>query len=367
MKIKPFEIERYFAKHEFSAPYLLSCSDAEPLSLTEVLEMADPDTINLWDSLSLGYTESQGHRKLLTAIADLYQDISSDQILEVIPEEGIFITLNTLLKAGDHIIVTHPGYQSLYQIAISLGCDVNWWEPHMQTDMTFSIADLNNLIKPETRLIIANFPHNPTGALLTKHQQDEMINLARKHDIIIFSDEMYRYAEMDTADRLPAIVETYENGISLGGLSKSFSLPGLRVGWLASQNTQFLNSAAIWKDYTTICAAAPSEILALAALKSMDAILLRNAAIYQHNLTILDEFFDRHQALFRWIPPKGGTIIFPEYLGDRTADALSAALIKKAGIMLLPASIMGYPGNHVRVGFGRKNMPKVLARLEKFL
>ena len=367
MKIKPFTLERYFAKHEFSAPYLLSCSDAEPLTLSELLEMADAETHDLWNNLSLGYTESRGHPALLETIKDLYRNISVGDLIEIVAEEGIFIAMHSILKKGDHVIVTRPGYQSLYQIAISIGCEMSWWEPRLQSDMAFHIEDLSSLVTPKTRLIVVNFPHNPTGALIDKESQSELIHIAREKDIIIFSDEMYRYAELEPADRLPAMASLYEKGISLSGMSKSFSLPGLRVGWLVSQDQDFIRSAEILKDYTTICAAAPSEILALIALRSKQKILDRNADIYKKNLTALGDFFQSHHNLFRWSAPKAGTVIFPEYLGGQSAAVMCENLLKQNGVMLLPATVLGYDGNYVRIGFGRRDMPEVLGIFDHFL
>lgn len=365
--IEPFALERYFAEHEFSAPYLLSCSDAEPLTLSELIEMADAQTRALWEKLSLGYTDSRGHPLLLEAIAELHPGLSTHNVLEVVPEEGIFIAMHALLDAGDHVIVTHPGYQSLHEIAISIGCDVSWWEPHMQSDMSFHLEDILELITPRTKLIVVNFPHNPTGALIDHQAQRELINLAGENGIFIFSDEMYRFSEFDRNDRLPAMAAFYKNGISLGGMSKSFSLPGLRTGWIASQDTGFLEKAMIMKDYTTICAAAPSEILALIALQAKERILNRNAEIYKKNLETLSGFFQKHSGLFRWVPPKAGTVTFPEYLGNQSALSLCEDLLVNRGVMLLPSSIIGYDGNYVRIGFGRRDIPSVLARFDEYL
>jgi len=367
MKIEPFALERYFAKHEFSAPYLLSCSDAESFVLSELLNLADSHMRNIWNDLSLGYTESHGHPLLLEMIASLYPSLSKDHVLEVVPEEGIFIAMHALLETGDHVIVTHPGYQSLYQVAVSIGCEVSWWEPHMHSDMAFHIEDLLGLITPRTKLIVVNFPHNPTGALIKAGEQADLVQIARDNNIAIFSDEMYRYAEIDPTDRLPAMATLYEKSVSLCGMSKSFSLPGLRVGWLLSQDLDFLESALVMKDYTTICASAPSEILALIALQSKEHILDRNLKIYTHNLYVLNEFFERHASLFRWVAPKSGTVTFPEYLGAQPAAGFCEHLLKECGIMLLPASVIGYDDDYVRIGFGRRDMPSVLDRFDHFL
>ena len=128
MKIKPFKLERYFAKYEFSAPYLLCTSDCEPLTLKELLEFAEETSLMLWNNLWLGYTESQGHPILREEISKLYKNISSEEVLVITPEEGIFIAMNVLLKKGDHLIVTFPGYQSLYETANSIGAEVSKWK-----------------------------------------------------------------------------------------------------------------------------------------------------------------------------------------------------------------------------------------------
>ncbi len=367
MKIKPFTLERYFAKYEFSAPYLLSCSDAEPLTLTELLGMADEEIHTLWENLSLGYTESQGHHLLLHEIAELYEGITPEHVVEVVPEEGIFIAMNILLELEDHVITTFPGYQSLFEIAVSIGCQVSKWQPDFAHGFRFSVNDLKQLVRENTKLIVINFPHNPTGALLSHAELQEVIILAKEKGICVFSDEMYRFSELTHTDRLPSVCELYPKGISLFGLSKSFSLPGLRVGWLVSRDINLIEDIKSYKDYTTICGSAPSEILAIIALRAREAILTRNRAIISHNLRILDEFFREHDAVFTWHKPHGGTVGFPELLLDIPVDQFCGQLLEKKGVLLLPASVIGSHSNHFRIGFGRRDMPEVLGKLAEFL
>jgi len=367
MKIKPFALERYFAKYEFSAPYLLSCSDAEPLTLKELLSMADRETRALWENLSLGYTESQGHPLLLQEIAELYESITPQHVVEIVPEEGIFIAMNVLLELEDHVITTFPGYQSLFEIAASIGCQVSKWQPDFAQGMKFSVNDLKQLVRENTKLIVINFPHNPTGALLSRAELQEVIALAKEKGIRVFSDEMYHFTELTHTNRLPSVCELYPKGISLFGLSKSFSLPGLRVGWLISRDLKLIEDIKFYKDYTTICGSAPSEVLAIIALRAREAILARNRAIISHNLQILDKFFREHVDVFTWHKPCGGTIGFPELLLDIPIDQFCAQLLEKKGVMLLPASVIGSQSNHFRVGFGRRDMPKALGKLAEFL
>lgn len=368
MNLQPFAIERYFAKHEFSAPYLLSASDSESYSMRELLAHTTPAQLDQWENLALGYTESKGHPDLLAAVANLYADaVHTDHIIEVVPEEGIFIAMNTLLQSGDHVVVTAPAYQSLAEIARGIGCEVTPWYPDSTNGWYFDPDALADLLRPETRLIVVNFPHNPTGALPTHDEYARIIELARERGITVFSDEMYRFFEFDPADRLPSACEVYENAVTLCGLSKSFGLPGLRVGWLATRNTDFMARFQQFKDYTTICSSAPSEVLAIIALGAHDQLAARNIAIAQTNLDTLDAFLFRHSGRLNWHRPKAGTITLAEVKLDVDIQHFADDLVAKAGVMIVPATIFDYPGCYFRLGFGRRNLPDTLAQFEHYL
>lgn len=367
MKIKPFKIERYFAKYEFSAPYLLCCSDCEPLTLKELISIADRKSLELWENLRLGYTEMQGNPLLRREVTKLYSKIDPDEVLIAAPEEGIFISMNVLLEKGDHVISTFPAYQSLYEVANSLGCEVTKWMPKTGKEWIFDIGFLRSAIKKNTKLIVVNFPHNPTGALPRKEQFDQILEIAKNRGIYVFSDEMYRFLEQDENERLPSGSDLYERAICLFGVSKSFALAGLRIGWLVIKDKKIFSKMIKFKDYTTICSSAPSEILAIMALRAKEKIIKRNLKIIQSNLAILDDFFESYSKLFSWIKPKAGSIGFPELLLKKSISEFCLDLVEKKGVMLLPASVYDYEGNNFRIGFGRKNMPEALTKLEEYL
>ncbi|MHB8055937.1 MAG: aminotransferase class I/II-fold pyridoxal phosphate-dependent enzyme [Candidatus Aminicenantales bacterium] len=367
MKIQPFKLERYFAAHEFSATYLMCASDCEALSLSELLATADADSWKEWLGLKLGYTESQGHHALREEIARLYENIKADEVLTVTPEEGIYIAMNTLLKRGDHVVVTFPGYQSLYEIAISLGCEVSKWTPREENGWIFKIDDLGDLIRDKTRLIVVNFPHNPTGATISRADLEMIAEIAEQKGIVLFSDEMYRFLEHDAEDRLPSACDLSDGAVSLFGMSKSFALAGLRIGWLTTKNAALFGDLASFKDYTTICASAPSEILAIMGLRAKGWILKRNLGLIKSNLKLLDTFFGEHADLFEWNKPKAGPIGFPRLKSDTNVAAFCANLLAKKGVLLLPADQYGFEGNNFRVGFARRNMPKALEKLREYV
>ena len=369
MNIRPFELERYFAKYEFSAPYMLSSSDCEPLTLKEILTFADKESLKLWENLWLGYTESQGHPLLREEIVRLYSGVSPNQIITVVPEEGILIAMNVLLERGDHVISTYPGYQTLYGIAETLGCEVTKWLPEIKDNKwKFDVEFIRKSIKRDTKLIVVNFPHNPTGALLSQDEFKEVLELAKENNIYLFSDEMYRLLEYGNFARLPSACEIYDNSISLFGLSKTFGLAGLRLGWLVTKNKELLNRFQTYKDYTTICGSAPSEILGLIALKSNEKIISRNLSIIKSNLKLLDELFTRYSEMFNWYKPVAGSIAFPELrISGLDVYDFCQNLVKEKGVMLLPSRVYDYRGNNFRIGFGRKNMSEALNLLEEYL
>jgi aspartate/methionine/tyrosine aminotransferase len=367
MKIQPFKLERYFAKYEFSSPFLLSCSDCEPLSLKEVLALADEDMLRLWNDLKLGYTESQGHRLLREEIVELYQTIKPEQVLVITPEEGILIVMNSLLEKGDRVITTFPGYQSLYEIANSLGCEVSSWIPKEDHGWTFDINDFKKLVRDDIRLIVINFPHNPTGATIQERELREIVDIAGQNNILVFSDEMYRFLEYDRADRTSSACDVYDNAVSLFGMSKSFALAGLRIGWLTTKNSELIKKFSIYKDYTTICSGAPSEVLATIALRARNKILKRNLDIIGGNLKVLDEFFADYAGLFDWYRPNAGSIGFPKLKANVDIADFCLDLVERKGVMLLPSAVYDLRSNNFRVGFGRKNMPEALAKLEEYL
>ena len=367
MQIPPFQLERYFGKYEFSSRYLLSSSDCESLSLEELLAMADVEMADSWQDLKLGYTESWGHPVLREEIARIYEQVGPDEVLTVVPEEGIFLLMHALLEPGDHVICTYPGYQSLYEIARAIGCEVSTWEPDEGRGWHFDLDVLASKLRANTKLVVANFPHNPTGILPSKDDFIAMVELVRERGAYLLSDEMYRYLEAEPGTTLPAACDLYERAFSLFGLSKSFGLPGLRTGWLASQDRQGLERISQLKDYTTICASAPSELLAIIALRSKEIILKQQTERTRRNLSILDTFFERFQDQFSWNRPKGGSICFPRMLLVEDTYAFSERVVEETGIMLAPSRTFQYGDHHLRIGFGRENLPQVVALFGEYL
>jgi aspartate/methionine/tyrosine aminotransferase len=367
MKIEDFKLERYFAKYEFKTPYLLSSSDCESMSIQELLAL-ESGSHETFLAHQLGYTESEGWPALREEISHLYNTIDASHIFCFAgAQEGIFILMNTLLEAGHHIIVQTPAYQSLYAVAQAMGCEITSWPVQEENNWDVDLEFLQTHIKANTKLIIVNSPHNPTGALISKEKWQNLVDIAQSHNIVLFSDEVYRMLEFNPEERLPAACDVYPNGVSLGVMSKAFGLAGLRIGWIATQNEEILTKLRHFKDYTTICNSAPSEFLALIALKSKEKILARNLGIIETNLQILDQFFLKYAPLFEWVKPRAGSIGFVRLKIDEDVETFCLDVIEHAGVLLLPSTLYEFGTHHFRLGFGRKNLPMALEHLEQYL
>lgn len=366
MQLRPFKLERYFAKYEFNTKYLLCSSDCESMTIAELLSL-DPDAAENFHSHWLGYTESQGSPSLRRTICEIYQTMQPDDILvHTGAGEAIYLFMLAALEAGDHVIVHSPCYQSLFEVAHSLGCDVSLWIAREENDWALDLDELPLMIQPNTKAIIVNTPHNPTGYLMSRSDYESLHRFARDHNLLLFSDEVYRESEYDPATRLPAACDLGDYAVSLGVTSKTYGLAGLRIGWIAAKNRKLYERMAAIKDYTTICNSAPSEYLAEVAMRNRQKLIDRNLDIIQHNLSVVDNFFQRRANLFSWIRPCAGSIAFPRYLGGNV-ESFCDELVREAGVLLLPGSIYDDQARHFRLGLGRKNLPEAIAQLEKFL
>ena len=339
----------------------------EAYRLHELLALADDETRALWHDLRLAYTESAGHPLLRAEIARTYETMAPDEtLLFAGAEEAIFTLANVLLDRGEHAVVTWPAYQSLHEVARAAGAEVDLLPLDPARGWALDLDALQRLLRPTTRLIVANFPHNPTGALPDRETFEALVAMARFSGCWLLSDEVYRGLEYRDADRLPAACDLYEHAVSLGVMSKAYALPGLRTGWIATHDPEVRRRAATFKDYTTICNAAPSEILALIALRARERVLTRSRAIVTTNLAHLDHFFRQWDGAFSWVRPRAGSVAFPRLTNDVPIDDFAAGLVEREGVLLLPGTQFGYPGNYFRLGFGRADLPAALAALARY-
>lgn len=372
MPLPPFRLERFFARHEFAVEHVLCASDCESWTVGELLEL-DPGAGEAFQGLRLGYTESPGAPGLRREIAALYETVDPDDVLVFSGgQEAIFALMQVALEPGERLFVHFPAYQSLHEVARARGCDVVLWRAREEDGWALDPAFLRwQLLQGSggpARAVVVNSPHNPTGSVLAPERLEDLAGLAREEGLLLVSDEAYRFLELRQEDRAPAACDLDGTALSLGVLSKSFGLPGLRIGWIATRDRALLDRLAGVKDYLTICSSAPSELLAELALRHRDAVLERNRGIVRENLALLEDFLERRGDLFEWVPPAAGPVAYPALRAGQGANAFCAELLERTGVLLLPGSLFDdCDHRHVRIGFGRKDFPEGLARLEEAL
>lgn len=371
-RMRDFALEVHFAKWEFAAKYHMTASDAESMPLRELLAMASAEDRVTFDAVSLGYTETFGSPLLRKEIATTYDTVSPEELLCFAGvEEGIYAAMHVLLDEQDHAIVLTPNYQAAETVPLSI-CEMTGVPLDAERHWDLDIDRLSDAVRPNTKVISINFPNNPTGRIIPRATLDAIVDICRKRGIWLFNDELHRLIERDPALRLPQVVDLYERGISLNGMSKAYGMPGLRIGWLACKDRDLLIRFERFKHYLSICNSAPSEVLARIALKARHAILEKNRKIVRGNLAALRDFFAEFPDLFDWQEPDGGCVGLARYKGKEGVEEFTRRLVEESGVLFLPASIFRselseVPADRMRVGFGRSHVPRGLAAMRDWI
>jgi aspartate/methionine/tyrosine aminotransferase len=368
-----FRLEVYLGRWEFAARHHLTASDAQSLTIEELLAHGTEADRAAFASAPLTYSPTWGSPELLEAIAATYERVAAEHVLTFAgAEEAMFWALGELAGPGEHAVVTVPGYQSMESLTIASGADVDALVLHPEDGWALDLDALEALLRPDTRLVAVNFPNNPTGALPDRAAFARLAELCDERGIRLFSDEVYRGLELDPARTLPQAADLSPTAISLNVMSKAYGLPGLRLGWVACRDRALLERLERRKHYTSICNAVPSERLAAIALRAGDAIRARNRAIVAENLPRFDAFFAEWPEHFEWEPPAGGCVSFPRLATGEETATFCRRLVEQAGVVLLPADIYAselatVPADRFRIGVGRRDPEPALAALGAFL
>ncbi len=368
-----FRLEVFFERWEFNARHNLAASDAQTLTVAELLALGSDEQRDAFERLALGYIPTWGTAALREAIASTYERVGPEHVLTFAgAEEAMFWALQELVEPGEHAIVTVPNYQSMESLTVATGAAVDGLALRAQDGWALDLDALQRLLRPQTRLVAVNFPNNPTGALPDHATFAALVELCAERGIRLFSDEVYRGLELDTARTLPQAADLDPTAVSLNVMSKAYGLPGLRVGWLACRDRALLERLERRKHYTSICNAGPSEHLAAIALGAGEAIRARNRAIIAHNLPLFDELFARWPEHFDWQHPQGGCVCFPRLLTGEPTSAFCRRLVQTSGVFMLPADVYrselaDVPADRFRIGVGRRDPAPALEALDQFL
>lgn len=357
MKIEQFALERWMTTWETQVEYDIAESGIYPMSVNELLDMLpvgerDAALSRLLDT-RLGYSEAPGSIELRSMLADTYAGSGPDNILVTTGAiEANFLAFNVLLDPGDHVVAVYPAYQQLYSVPRAIGCDVTLWKLRPENDFRYDLDELDTLVRPTTKLIVINTPHNPTGAMLSAADLRRIYALAESLGARVLCDEAYRWLDIPGGEELaPPMRDLGDRAVTVGTFSKPFGLPGLRTGWLAGPSDII---ARCWhmRDYISLSPGKLNDALAVIALRNRDRIVERTHAIVSANLATAEGWFAENADLASWTPPRGGLLALMRYDLDIPSMDLADRLAAEYSVMLAPGSAFGYE-RHLRIGVGQ--------------
>jgi aspartate/methionine/tyrosine aminotransferase len=368
MKTDPFLIERFMDTHETHAELNLAESCVAPFTLHEFLHLTGHEGFfDTLQDLPLTYGAIEGSRDLRHGLARFYDHLDPANILLTGGAIGAnFLAFYTLVEPGDTVISIFPTYQQLYSVPRSLGAHVKLL-PLREEDRWLPDPDaLAALIDQKTKLIVINNPHNPTGSLIDTEALTTICHMAEDAHALLLCDETYRGLYVHPDDTVPSVVDLSDTAIATGSFSKTFSLAGLRLGWIAAP-CSLLDACKAHRDYTTISNGVIDDALATLAVQHADRILHRNLTLLRTNHQLLAHWIADEPHL-RWVPPRAGSVAFLKHDLPLSSDALCLRLLQATGTLLVPGSCFDLD-QYVRIGYGcpTATLERGLARFKQFL
>ncbi|MGT2906540.1 aminotransferase [Streptococcus dentiloxodontae] len=367
MKLPRFGVEEWLNVHEKSAKYDIAGVSIKSLSLAELFDLTQTNAQDFYEELgkkTLNYGWIEGSPEFKQEVAELYQNMPVDNILQTNGATGAsMLALYALIEPEDHVISIYPTYQQLYDIPRSLGAAVDLWPIKEEENWLPDLAELRQLIRPNTKLICINNANNPTGAVMGTSYLKELVKIAKEAGAYILADEVYRpFGDQKTA----SIVDLYDRGIAVNSLSKTYSLPGIRVGWVAS-NREIADILRDYRDYTMICAGVFDDMVATLALQHKEKILARNRKIVTDNMALMQKWINQ-EPLASWVPPAQVSTSFVKLEVNQSIEEFALNLLKEYGVLVIPGNRFDIEG-HVRIGFcgERAVLEAGLARLSEAL
>ena len=369
MKIRDFGVEIWMNRYENHCELNLAETCVESLTVAELLDMAGKkdDILSELLPMKLTYGSIEGSERLRNLIAGLYENQMMENVVVTHGAIGANALVHeTLVEPGDRVISVLPTYQQHYSIPESFGADVKILKLAAEHGFLPDLEELSRLATPGTKLICLNNPNNPTGSLMDRDFLARVVEIARACGAWILCDEVYRGTDQEGDGMTASIADLYEKGISTGSMSKTYSLAGLRLGWIVGPK-DLLHAVSIHRDYNTISVGMLDDHFAAIALENRDTILARSHAITRTNLAILAEWVEG-EPLISWVKPKSGTTALLKYDLPMSSEAFCTKLLQTTGVMLTPGSAMDMEG-HLRIGYtnGEAVLHEGLKRISAFL
>ena len=367
MNFPEYKLVKFQTENGHRTKYFMGASGPEAVSLQELLSLASDEDRQRWQGFPLGFASSQGDEHLRELIAADYPGLSAENIITFAgAQEAIYATYHALLNADDKTQVITPVFEPLSLVSELIGAQVNK-VPMISADSKWQLdMDVwSDSLHPVTKLAVINFPHNPTGAMISQLQLQVMVDQCRDFDCWLFSDEVFRGLEYRDADRLPPVASIYEKGISLGVMSKAFGLGGVRIGWIACQDELLIQRLHEIKQYLSICNSRADEVLATIALKNREKLLSQNVDMIRNNLQIIEAASEQFSDRVEWYRPMAGCVAYPRVKNTDTSNDFVEEVLDKTGILLVPGECFQQGKAHFRAGFGGKSFAYQFSRFLK--
>lgn len=368
VEIAPFGVEAWLNKWEKSAKYDISQSTIASLTMHEVLNLDGNNGQEFYamlDQQKMNYGWIEGSPEFKQEVAKLYQHVEPENVLQTNGATGAnILALYSLIQPGDHVIAEYPSYQQLYDIPKSLGAEVDFWHIHEEANWYPDINELKKLIRPDTKMICLNNANNPTGTILDKKFLEQVVEIAKSVGAYVLVDEVY--LPLDDPTKFTSIIDLYDKGIATNSLSKTYSVPGIRIGWTAT-NSELADLFRKFRDYTMICGGVFNDLLATYILRHRDQVLARNRKLVLGNLKIYQEWIE-HEDRASVVMPQAVSTSFPKLDVPVDIHTFCENLLKDEGVLLVPGDAFDTP-KHVRLGYcaPKATLKEGLKRLSSYL
>jgi len=369
MKIKEFGVEIWMNAYETQCRYNLAETCVESITLGQLLDFAGKRESILDELLpmKMTYGAIEGSERLRDLIAGLYERQQRNNVIVTHGAIGAnALVYETLVEPGDHVVSVAPTYQQHYSIPESYGADVSILRLREENAFLPDLAELRGMVRGNTKVIALNNPNNPTGSLMDRAMLEDIVEIARSVDAWLLCDEVYRGTDQHGDGFTVSIADLYEKGISTASMSKTFSLAGLRLGWIVAPPA-LIHAVSIHRDYNTISVGMLDDHFACIALEHRQHILDRAHSLTRDNLAMLDAWVAREPKV-SYVKPRAGTTALLKLDVDMPSREFCVKLLDSKGVMFTPGSALDIEG-YVRIGYA--NNPQVmeqgLALVSEFL
>ncbi len=367
MELPPFLLDRWIEqKHapDSTIEFDLASSTGPVWSLRDLTGLAGSGAVESLLDTPVSYTSATGTAELRAALAKL-EGVEPEAIQVVTgASEALLILFFLAAEQGANVVLPNPGFPANAALAEAFGIGVRYYQLRAENQFRIDPDEIRRLVDRDTRLLLVNSPHNPSGGVVSDHEMESLHDFCAERGVPLVCDQVYHpiyhSVEARTAARLP-------NAVVISDFSKALCLSGLRIGWMvdhdAARRERYLNA----RNYFTITANVFGERLAVLALEHSDEIYGRARKVARQNLTILDEVFSRHADQLQWVRPAGGMTAFPRLASGAETREFCRALASR-GVLMAPGDCFGQP-SHFRLGFAAsgERFSSALTRFEEFL